>query len=132
VFVEALVAKSSIEAFDLSVLVWPSWLDQAQQDAVTTRERSAVMPEVPTVAESGLADYEYSVWSGLIAPAKTPPQIVNRLHAAIAESLRSPDVVERFRAQGGSPVGSSPQEFGKFLNVKIEKWRRVVKVAGMT
>ncbi len=99
--------------------------------AVTTRERSRVMPEVPTMAESGLPLYEYSVWSGLLAPRKTPPAIINKLHAEIVEILRAPDVAQKFQSEGGRAIGSTPEEFGRFLNGEVEKWRKVVKVAGM-
>jgi len=99
--------------------------------AVTTRERSKVLPDIPTLAESGLPDYEYSVWSGLLAPRKTPPTIVNRLHAEIVQILRAPDVVQKFQVEGGVAIGSSPEEFDRFLRGEVEKWRKVVKVAGM-
>ncbi len=99
--------------------------------AVTTRERSRILPDVPTIAESGLPSYEYSVWSGLLAPRKTPPELIRKLHEEIAGLLKVPDVAQKFEADGGRAVGSTPEDFGRFLNAEVEKWRKVVQVAAM-
>jgi len=95
--------------------------------AITSRNRAKILPDVPTIAESGLPGYEYAVWFGLLAPKKTPPDIVNKLRNEIAEILNLPDVAQRFEADGGEVVGSTPEEFSRFLNAEVEKWRKVMK-----
>ncbi|MBI4192936.1 MAG: tripartite tricarboxylate transporter substrate binding protein [Betaproteobacteria bacterium] len=99
--------------------------------AITSRNRSKILPDVPTIAESGVPGYEYAVWFGLLAPKKTPPDIVNKLRNEIVGALNLPDVVQRFEAGGGEVVGNTPEEFGRFLNAEVEKWRKVMKAAGI-
>ena len=99
--------------------------------AVTGRKRAAILPDVPTAAESGLPGYEYSVWFGLLAPRRTPPEVVQFLRNEIVAILKQPDLVQRFEADGGEVVGSTPDEFGRFLAVEVDKWRKVVKAAGI-
>lgn len=100
--------------------------------AVSTRARSPSAPELPTVAESGLPGYEVDQWYGLITSAKVPRPIVNKLSVAIAEALKSPDVAQRFGAEGSTPVGSSPEQFSAHIKSEIAKWRKLVKDAGLT
>ena len=99
--------------------------------ASTGKRRAKILPDIPTVAESGLADYEYSVWFGLLAPKRTPPDIIGKLHTEIVSILKSPDLAQKFEADGGEVIGSSPEEFSRFLNAEVEKWRKVVKAAGI-
>lgn len=99
--------------------------------AVTGRKRAAILPDIPTVAESGVPGYEYSVWFGLLAPKATPADIIQALRSQIVAILRQPEVIQRFEADGGEVVGSTPEEFGRFLNAEVEKWRKVVKSAGI-
>ncbi|MBI4207842.1 MAG: tripartite tricarboxylate transporter substrate binding protein [Betaproteobacteria bacterium] len=99
--------------------------------AVSTRERSPSAPELPTVAESGVPGYEVDQWYGLITSAKVPKAIVNKLAAAIAEALKSPDVAQRFSADGSTPVGTSPEQFSAHIKSEIAKWRKLVKDAGL-
>ncbi len=99
--------------------------------AVTSAQRSAVLPDVPTIEQaSGLKGYEASSWFGLLAPAGTPPDIVNRIQQEVAKSLGSPAVKEKLLAQGAIPGGNSPQDFAKMINAEIKKWAQVVKVSG--
>jgi tripartite-type tricarboxylate transporter receptor subunit TctC len=98
--------------------------------AVTSAKRSEALPEVPTIAESGLPGYDSVQWYGVLAPAGTPREIVARLHAEIARALRAPDVRERLAADGAEPVGSSPEEFAAFIKSEIDKWARVASAAG--
>jgi tripartite-type tricarboxylate transporter receptor subunit TctC len=99
--------------------------------AVTSARRSEVLPDVPTVAETGVAGYESVQWYGVLAPAGTPRDIVQRLHAEISRALHAKDVRERLAADGAEPVGSSPEEFAAFIRAEIAKWARVAKAAGI-
>ena len=99
--------------------------------AVTTAKRSVTLPQVPTMDEAGVKGYEAAAWSALLAPAATPAATVNALHAAVIESFKSPAVQSAFAKIGGEPIGSSPEEFRRYLEREIEKWRKVVKSAGI-
>ena len=100
--------------------------------AVTSASRSSAAPELPTVAESGLAGYDVTGWVGVLVPAQTPGEIVTKLHADIAKVLAAPDAKERFLSQGAEAATSTPQEFRAFVRAEIEKWAGVVRKAGIT
>ena len=91
------------------------------------KQRSTIAPEIPTIAESGLPGYEMSSWFGLLAPAGTPPAVVNRLQQEIAKIFKQPEVREKLSAQGVEPVGGTPQEFTAFLNAETTQWAKVIK-----
>jgi len=99
---------------------------------VSTKSRLAIMPDVPTIAESGVPGYEVVGWNGILAPAKTPRPIIARLHDEIVKILRSPDVVESLTAQGVDPIGNTPEEFAAIVRFDVAKWARVLKNAGVT
>jgi tripartite-type tricarboxylate transporter receptor subunit TctC len=99
--------------------------------AVTGSKRSQLMPEVPTVAESGLPGYNASGWYGLFAPAATSKTIIARLNHEAVKALRMPDVVRTLSSQGAEPVGNTPEEFGAFVKSEVEKWSHLVKTAKM-
>jgi tripartite-type tricarboxylate transporter receptor subunit TctC len=99
--------------------------------AVAANKRLAQLPTVPTMAEAGLAGVEVSSWNGLFVPAKTPPEIIARLHAETVKALAAPDVREKLLAQGAEPVGSSPEEFRTYIGAEIEKWGKVVRASGL-
>jgi tripartite-type tricarboxylate transporter receptor subunit TctC len=99
--------------------------------AVTGPTRSPAIPELPTVAESGLPGYAVTVWFGMLAPARTPADIVNRLQAEIARGLKTPAMRERLTAMGADPSGNTPEEFAGFLRSEIAKWAKVIKAAGL-
>jgi tripartite-type tricarboxylate transporter receptor subunit TctC len=99
--------------------------------AVTTAARDPVLPNVPTVAEQGLPGFEATAWWGLLAPAKTPPAIVQRMNAELAKLLRDPQIRERLAGQGMNIVASTPEAFGSFVDVQTAKWARVVKEHGI-
>jgi len=100
--------------------------------AVTPAQRSAELPDIPTIAEAGLPGYEATSWFGLFAPAGTPAEIVETLHAVITEGLQDPGVVEKFSGQGAVPVIDTPEEFAEFIAAETEKWADVVKRSGAT
>ena len=101
--------------------------------AVTSAERSAALPELPTVAEAGpLKGFEASSWFGLLAPAGTPAEVVNRLQQETAKALATPALKERLQAQGAVPSGMSPADFTKFIAAETKKWATVVKASGAT
>ncbi len=97
---------------------------------VTGAKRSAVLPDVPTVAEGGVPGYEATIWLGLMAPAGTPKPIVEKLNAEINKILARPDVQEAWAKQGAVPLVMTPEEFDRYLRADIEKWAQVVKVSG--
>ena len=98
--------------------------------AVAAERRLQQIPAVPTMAELGLKDFEVSSWSGLFAPARTPPEIVARLQREVSRILSLPDVREKFAAQGADPVGSSPEQFRAYVRAEIDKWAQVVRASG--
>ncbi len=99
--------------------------------AVTGATRSVALPDLPTIAEAGLPGYAVTVWFGMLAPAKTPAEIINRVQTEIARGLKTPAVRERLTAMGAEPSGNTPDEFAAFLRSEIAKWRKVVKSAGL-
>ena len=99
--------------------------------AISTSARSPAIPELPTVAEAGVPGYESGLWYGVLAPARTPPEIVARLNQTVNAILREPDVVERFVGLGAEPLGSSSAAFGKYIADEIAKWGKVIKAVGM-
>jgi tripartite-type tricarboxylate transporter receptor subunit TctC len=101
--------------------------------AVTSAQRSPALPDVPTVEEAGgpaLKGYEASSWFGLLAPAGTPPEIVNRIQQEVAKSLGTPAIKEKMLAQGAIPSGNTPAEFAKHIDSEHAKWAKVVKASG--
>jgi tripartite-type tricarboxylate transporter receptor subunit TctC len=99
--------------------------------AVTSRERSAALPDVPTIEEAaGLKGFDATSWFGLLAPAGTPPDIVSRIQQEVAKSLATPAVKEKMVAQGAIPSGNSPAEFAKHIDAEHKKWAAVVKASG--
>jgi len=90
-----------------------------------------VLPDLPTVSESGVPGYENSTWFGLLAPAGTPAAVLNKLNSELVKASQSPDIVERLAPDGGEPVGSTPEHFGRHIASEITRWRKVVKAAGM-
>ena len=100
--------------------------------AVPTAHRSGLAPEVPTIAESGVPDFNVVNWYGLLAPKETPTAMVATLNAALATALRDPDVLAKLATQGLEPLPSSPAEFQSFMQAEAARWARVVKAAGIS
>ena len=98
--------------------------------AVTTSKRSQAMPDLPTIAESGVKGYEAATWYGLLAPARTPPAIITRLHGDTVKILAGP-TRQRLEVQGFEPEGGTPAEFAAYIKTEIVKWAKVIKDAGI-
>jgi len=98
--------------------------------AVTTAKRSPALPEVPTIAESGLPGFDVSSWAGLMAPAGTPKAVVQKLNTATVKALANPDMRARLAGEGAEPVGNTPEQFAAFVKVELAKWALAIKQAG--
>ncbi|MCW5576020.1 MAG: tripartite tricarboxylate transporter substrate binding protein [Burkholderiales bacterium] len=98
--------------------------------AVTTTKRSQAMPELPTIAEAGVKGYDAATWYGLLAPARTPKPVVDRLHADVVKILAGP-ARQRLEAQGFEPDGGTPAAFAAYIRSEIAKWAKVIRVAGI-
>ena len=111
-----------------------SYVDSGRLRAlgVTSLKRSPLYPDVPTIDESGLKGYDAVAWTGLSAPAKTPPVVVEAVNGAVAKIINSPEFRERLKAEGSDPVGSTPERFAQFLEEEITKWRKVIEFANVT
>ncbi len=99
--------------------------------AVTGSQRSPAARELPTMMEAGVKGYESATWYGLLAPAGTPADIVTKLNAEVVAILKSPEMNDRLSKEGADPVGNSPAEFSKYIQSEIEKWRKVIRAAGI-
>ena len=99
--------------------------------AVTTAQRSPLVPDLPTLAESGLPGFETVAWFGLFAPAGTPKEIVAKLQTEVARIVREPDIRERIAVLGGEPVGNTPDAFAAIVKGDVAKWKKVVKDANV-
>ena len=97
---------------------------------VTTEKRSPAAPQIPTLSEAGLPGYAVTTWHGLLAPAGTPGEIVNRLNGETAKALATPDIRDRFAVQGVDPVASTPGEFAAMMKAELDKWRKVIAASG--
>ena len=97
--------------------------------AVTTPRRLSSVPDLPTVAEAGVKGFEVVSWNGILVPARTPDAVVKKLHAAITETLRLPDVEQRLRSQGLEIEAGTPAQFEQFIKDEIAKWAKVVRAA---
>jgi tripartite-type tricarboxylate transporter receptor subunit TctC len=98
---------------------------------ITSLARAGAAPEIPTIAEAGLPGYESVQWYGMLAPAKTPREIVNRLHAEVTGVLKQPEIKSRLAADGADAVGSSPEEFTRYIQSELVKWAKVARDAGL-
>ncbi len=98
--------------------------------AVSSKERSPFVKDLPTVAESGVPGFDVSVWFGVVAPAGTPQSVIAKLNAEINQILKRPEVVELFQTQGVKPIGGTPEAFSVFLRAQMTKWAKVVKESG--
>jgi tripartite-type tricarboxylate transporter receptor subunit TctC len=98
--------------------------------ATTGAARTAAASELPTVAEAGYPGYEISVWYGLLAPAGTPPAVINRLHADVSKIVQLPDIKARWATLGAEPLHNTPEQFAAFLKADLGKWAKVIRDSG--
>jgi len=127
-----LIAGQVSLMFDLVLTAAPHIKSGAARGlAVTGAQRSAVLPELPTVAETGLAGYEVSAWFGIFAPAGLPQPVAKRLNAEFVKVMREPDLKQRLASLGADPLSSTPEQFASYLRSEIDKWAKVVKASGM-
>ncbi len=99
--------------------------------AVTSSQRSRTLPDVPTVAESGVPGYDVSVWWGFLGPAKMPPELVSKIRTDLKASLQDPNVQKTLEQIGATPIGSTPSEFDAFMHAEAVKWKPVLKAANI-
>jgi len=98
--------------------------------AVTGLKRISLMPELPTMAESGFPGYDVNQWFGVLVPAGTPRAIIVKLNTEIRQFLNKPEVKERFSLVGAEPVSNSPEQFGAYIKADLSKWAKVVSMTG--
>ena len=94
---------------------------------VSSLKRSSTLPDVPTIAESAMPGFEVNTWLGALMPAGTPPPVVNRMHAAVIDALKAPELRERLKTLGAEPVGSTPAQMGMHLKAEIARWTTLAK-----
>lgn len=104
---------------------------QVRALAVTGQRRSAILPDVPTAAEAGLIGYEATIWLGLMAPAGTPPTVIDRLNAEIQKIQKRQDINELWGKQGAAPLVMTSAEFARYISTDIEKWKKVIDFANI-
>jgi tripartite-type tricarboxylate transporter receptor subunit TctC len=132
-YVPDLIAGSVPAGFQfLPNVIGPLRSGDARALAVTSRQRMAALPDVPTVAEAGISGYAPSGWLALLAPRGTPQPIVARLHQEIAAAIADPAVRDKFSELGAEAVATTPEELAKFISSEIAKWRDIITKAGIT
>jgi len=99
--------------------------------AVTSAQRNAALPDMPTIAEAGLPGYDFQSWIGVVVPAATPPETVRTIHAAIVRVMSLPDVRESLTSQGNDPLSSTPEAFGAFIREQVTRFARLIEASGM-
>lgn len=127
----AVAGQVAIAAIDMAPALPQMKAGKLRSLAVTSPKRSAILPDVPTMAESGLANFDVVIWTALFAPAGTPRPIIDRLYSELAVILRSDSVKERFASLSYDPGGITPAEFGAIVKADIAKWTRVAKEANI-
>ena len=100
--------------------------------AVSTASRLPNFPQAPTFAESGMAGFDAGAWQGVMVPARTPQAVIDRLNKAFVQALKSPSVLEKLRLQGTEPLGSTPAEYGAYIDKELARWASVVKSTGVS
>lgn len=100
--------------------------------AMATRERSSLLPDLPTAAESGVKNFEAFGWHGFMVPAGTPRNVINKINRELNSMLANPEVVKVFRKEGVLPAGGTPEDFGEFVDTQMAMWKKVVQERHIT
>jgi tripartite-type tricarboxylate transporter receptor subunit TctC len=130
---QATIAGTTHYVFDtLQTSVGFAKSDKVKVLAVTSAQRSDVLPDVPTVSESGMPSFTANVWHGLLAPKGTPPTVVARLNGALQKVLQSKDFIDRLSALGLAPAPGTPEQFSSFMQSEMVKWKGVIAQSGAT
>jgi tripartite-type tricarboxylate transporter receptor subunit TctC len=117
--------------FDLPVLLPQVQAGKLRAIAIGAPERSAAAKDVPTTAEAGMPDLQTENWYGMVAPAKTPPEVIATLNKAAVEATKDQQVIDKLASQGATLVGNTPDQFRAFIDAETRKWARVIKEAGV-
>ena len=130
-FVDAMAGRLHVAVSSI-VSAWPhAKAGRLRALAVTGPQRSEGLPDTPTVAEQGVRGFDASAWNGLVAPAKTPAPIIERLTTVAAQAAKAPEIRDKLKAQGSEAVGSTPAEFRQLIGSEIPRWRQLVKELGI-
>jgi tripartite-type tricarboxylate transporter receptor subunit TctC len=100
--------------------------------AIGQAKRNSKMPDVPTFEESGIQKFSMTHWVGVVAPARTPPEVLATLHEQVIKALKAPEVTQKFQELGATPVGDSTTNFQKFINDELKSWQQTVKAANIS
>ena len=126
-----LASEIDVVVSDLSLLVPHAKAGTLRLLAVAGARRAAVAPEIPTVAEQGIAGFSIDAWYGIVAPAGTPANVIAKLSGALREALQSPEVQQRFEESGYETILDTPAQFGAFIRSDIERYAKVIRQAGL-
>ena len=130
-FIDAMAGRLQVAVSSI-VSAWPHVkATRLRALAVTGAQRSEGLPDTPTVAEQGIRGFEASAWNGLVAPAKTPPRLIERISAVAAQSAKAPEIRDKLKVQGSEAVGSTPAEFARVINAEIPRWRDLIRELGI-
>jgi tripartite-type tricarboxylate transporter receptor subunit TctC len=129
--IELIAGQTSIYFGNMPTVIGHVRAGKLRPLAVTSLRRSAAEPDIPTVAESGVPEFNVTAWYGVSAPAKTPRPIIEKLNAEFVRAVKSPDLRDRLVAQGADPAGTTPEQYAAFVQNEITKWARVIKAAGI-
>ncbi|WP_409929330.1 Bug family tripartite tricarboxylate transporter substrate binding protein [Bordetella genomosp. 13] len=129
--VDLIAGATQFTTTTLNTIIGPVQKGSLKALAVTSRERSPVLPDVPTLAESLIPGFESLAWQGVVAPKGTPERVVQKLNAAFAKALASDDVKQKLQQQGTLALGGSPQQYGDYIKEEYDRWGKVVKQAGV-
>ncbi len=130
---ELAILSGEVEVTILTPLATANHVNSGKLKAfgVTSAQRSPVLPNVPTIAELGVQGYDFQIWHGVFAPAKTPDRVIRAVHKGVVQALAAPDVKERFTQLGFVIIGNTPEEFAAVVKREVEKYRKVIADAGI-
>jgi tripartite-type tricarboxylate transporter receptor subunit TctC len=128
---DLLAQQVQMAFFDLPVLLPQVKAATIRPIAIGAPQRAASVPDVPTTAEVGMPDLQTENWYGIVAPAKTPPEVIAALNKAVVEAVKDPQVAEKLASQGAILVGDSPEHFRDYIASETARWAKVIKEAGV-